>query len=500
VTVYLDVWERHVSGVEDPALVLFGLGTESCVRLRREWAVHTRTGTTLPKPGESAYREHHVYVELARIARVAGVLPVRAADVTDRRQQRLLMPPAALLHDVYGSPGGTLATAVGDARARVKRPPVSYRTALNALVRGRLPGGPEVELPAPAAAEIALAIRPDRAGHLIALLGSTRAHPGTPEIDLYATRAPLANPAAGFETPAQLTSAANLTGAQLGVVGANDLVVVYCLEGARVAFRRGSFAGLAGAQEQVIATGSFEAPVVAITGTTAIFVWFDRTAGAWRRRRFDLASGGAFLDTGPLTLQIAHTDTGAQVTSVVDAAGTAWFALESEAQHDGLQVVTVTAAGATTTASPVFAQTFSGDQLESPSLLIDSAGAIHLVWSGSDTGLWHAAHHAGTWSTPELIAGTRPGDAFVQAVADPTGGFWLAWSRTEGGPPATYVMWHNPSTRGWTPPRLLTSTPLGDLRAILDMEPDGSMWVAWARTMDAAASTHVFLKRVHTTI
>src|SRR5262245_43802462 len=39
VTVYLDVWERLVTFQEDPSLVLPGLGTESCARVKRSFAV-----------------------------------------------------------------------------------------------------------------------------------------------------------------------------------------------------------------------------------------------------------------------------------------------------------------------------------------------------------------------------------------------------------------------------------------------------------------------------
>src|SRR5262245_21081567 len=39
VCAYLDVWERLVTPTEDPTLVLAGLGTESCARMKREWVV-----------------------------------------------------------------------------------------------------------------------------------------------------------------------------------------------------------------------------------------------------------------------------------------------------------------------------------------------------------------------------------------------------------------------------------------------------------------------------
>src|SRR6266850_5070369 len=53
VSVYLDVWERLVTSQEDSSLVLPGLGTESCARLKREWCVRTRPGAALPAQGDA---------------------------------------------------------------------------------------------------------------------------------------------------------------------------------------------------------------------------------------------------------------------------------------------------------------------------------------------------------------------------------------------------------------------------------------------------------------
>jgi hypothetical protein len=86
VAVYLDVWERLVLPTEDPALVLPGLGTESCARLRREWAVRVRSGTVAPLPGQPDFIAGHGYLLLATLVRrsVDNGL-VNPADLTDRR-------------------------------------------------------------------------------------------------------------------------------------------------------------------------------------------------------------------------------------------------------------------------------------------------------------------------------------------------------------------------------------------------------------------------------
>jgi hypothetical protein len=96
--VYLDVWERLVTPSEDPTLVLPGLGTESCARVKREWAVRVRNGTTVPVPGNPDFlgdargEISHSYYLLATIVRGPAI---NATDVTDRRQTRLTLAALA---------------------------------------------------------------------------------------------------------------------------------------------------------------------------------------------------------------------------------------------------------------------------------------------------------------------------------------------------------------------------------------------------------------------
>ena len=81
--VYLDVWERVVTLAEDPTLVLPGLGTETCSRLRREWVVRVRTAAVAPVNGDPDFIAGHSYALLATIAQTsAGIID--APSVTDR--------------------------------------------------------------------------------------------------------------------------------------------------------------------------------------------------------------------------------------------------------------------------------------------------------------------------------------------------------------------------------------------------------------------------------
>jgi hypothetical protein len=132
VTAYLDVWERLVTTMEDPSLVHPGLGTESCARLKREWAVRVRNSTSAPVRGDADFITGHSYYALANIARRNGDAHVNAADVQDLREMRLVLPPETLAADVLG-------ISMSDYRRGLGRPVVSLRAALNAMLRGDLP-------------------------------------------------------------------------------------------------------------------------------------------------------------------------------------------------------------------------------------------------------------------------------------------------------------------------------------------------------------------------
>ena len=96
IVVYLDVWERLVTPTEDPTnLILPGLGTESCARLKREWAVRARTPTaaepTIPVLGGPDYLEGHSYFALASISSQTSATTVNPGDITDLRRARLTL-------------------------------------------------------------------------------------------------------------------------------------------------------------------------------------------------------------------------------------------------------------------------------------------------------------------------------------------------------------------------------------------------------------------------
>ncbi|MEW6519550.1 MAG: DUF6519 domain-containing protein [Thermodesulfobacteriota bacterium] len=100
--VYIDVWEREVDSSEDGNLVNPAIGIESCVRLRREWAVRVVQGAvSLP-----AAPSGHAYYALARIKRPAGNTTILAEQIEDLRTKGInLSDLAAEIIDARGMKG-----------------------------------------------------------------------------------------------------------------------------------------------------------------------------------------------------------------------------------------------------------------------------------------------------------------------------------------------------------------------------------------------------------
>ena len=86
---YLDVWEHPVTAQQDPSLVLSGIGTESCARVKREWCVRTRPGTTVPQTIDPDYIAGHSYYLLAIITRNSVNDPLQTKLIEDHRHVKL---------------------------------------------------------------------------------------------------------------------------------------------------------------------------------------------------------------------------------------------------------------------------------------------------------------------------------------------------------------------------------------------------------------------------
>ena len=196
--VYLDVWEREVTAAEDDSLVNPVIGVESCVRVRREWAVRVARATNKsPVPGDSDFRTGHGYFPLATLSRVAGVGAIGPGTVTDVRARSLLVPPSTLIEDVLG-------TSADSYRRGLNRPSTSLREAINALLAGQLPTTEDLSVsPAAGSDTIRRAFVLDSQSGLAAFWVSPRV--GSVN-QIFGARLDLAAPAEGFAPAIAVTN------------------------------------------------------------------------------------------------------------------------------------------------------------------------------------------------------------------------------------------------------------------------------------------------------
>lgn len=493
VIVYLDVWERLVTPSEDTSLVLPGLGVESCARLKREWVVRARAGTEVPTSGQPDFIAGHSYYALARVARRgAGVVTV--ADVTDLRERRLLVPPSTLIED-------TLGVAQADYRRGAGRPAISLRTAINALLSGRLPTTPDTALaPATGVDTIRRAFAFDRAGGLLAIWTSSRGGPR----QVYGSWLALDDVAAGFGGATLLTPPVSGTPheeADAVVLPNGDVLLTYTAGSGTardVKFKRGAGSALAGAAEQdVAATGGVveRTPSVVVAGTRAVFFYATMTPTRWFFRRFDHQANAWIDGTGQnVPAVVVDGSSDFDLHAAVDASDMVWTAFAtSTGDIRALQINPATGARSNETTLD------SGAGDDARPFVLPTPGAVHVFWSSS-TGL-HSARFEGTSWTPAATLSVGGSAAMQPAAARaPDGGIWLFWAEPVGTAGFNDVFCARVDEFG-SGFQQLTTSPSDDSAPHSLIDPSGVAWTFWASDRSAGGTdVDLFWKRLFTAV
>jgi hypothetical protein len=507
VTVYLDVWEWMVTPSVDPALVHPGLGTESCVRMRREWVVRVRNGLSAPQPGGPGSDPGHSYYALATLRWQPGQT-IDPSDVTDRRDRRLLLPPATLVEDIFGG------TAAEYRRGR-NRPPVSMRHAINALLRGEVPATDEAAImPAPGSTDmVSRGTVFDGAGRLVTVWTSDRMG-GVSQV--FGAPLNLANPGAGFVgAPRQITAGVAHSRPHAITLDNGELLVVYesATTGVNedVHFKRGTFGALGPglAEAPVTATATRErAPFAVRSGAAVAIIWHQMPGSTWNFNWLDLATNTFPAASQPLsavTGPFPVPNTPPTLHAVRDAAGDVWTAFASTA--DNIRTQVVPAGGG----APVGGTDHdSGGTDRTPFLLVDTNDDVWLFWSASAAGVMNirARRFVRATSTWDAIA-TVPGTDSVQAVGpvavlDEDRAIWLFWQGQQTAA-ANFDIWytrHSPTTGAWSEPRSLTAAPNADLAPFVVADTSaasaapGVLWLFWQRQI--AGAGELFFRRLIT--
>ncbi len=488
VLLYLDVWDRLVRPEEEPALVFADIGTETCVRLRREWAVRARIAPTVPGDGDPDFEAGHSYYAISRLSRLAADPIVYPSQIADVRERRLLTPPATLIDDVLG-------TTPDRYRRGLDRPVISLREAVNALLRGELPSTADAAIaPAPGLDVMDRGFMFDATNGLVALWTSDRIAPND---QVFAVRLALEDPASGFVLPpVPVTTGVAHTSPHGAVLPNGDLLVVYQTglgAAADILFKRAPLAGLAGAADAPVANtaGVAEtAPMVLVSSTTAVFLWHQGApANQWqfRRRRH---TDNTWLDAAaqPLSATVAPQR---DLHAAVSGAGDVWAAFRAgnDIRAQRLNPVTGIVSDEVTHDS--------GAGVDRNPFVLCGTTTIWVFWN-SPVGLHLRRFVGGVWQAAENIPDAVAGDREPTAVEESDGGVWLLW--TTGGIGAGEIMLRrrDPVTGAWAAARAVTQSAGDDNSPFALLASNHAIWTFWSS--DRTGDVNPYFKRLVTAL
>lgn len=511
VLLYLDVWERLVTPTEDPSLVFAGIGTESCARTRREWVVRWRSGATVPAIGDSDYLAGHGYCPLAEVTRRASSGVVLSTDVTDLRQRRLLVPPATLIEDMLG-------TTVERYRAGLDRPPISLRTAINALMRGELPGGGDTPIaPSPTATdEMTQSFSIETSGHMLAFWHSNRI---ASVQQVFASRWMPGSTIDSVGNLVQITAGATAHTVPHGIELPNrDVLVVYETNASDIHYRRApALPALPVAVETPVTTTSAteRQPFVVRAGEFLVFFWHRSSPSprwVYQRRRYDptWAEGSAtWTDAAPV--EVSSTDAASpgsargQFHAVVDSAGHVWIAFRTLTNN--IAVTRLTPPTGTLGVTTIFD---SGGTDQRPFLVSDGLAGVFLFWQGesnlfgqhftASTSAWDATNTA----LPDTNVGPSGTNVHPTATRTDDGAIWLFWA-SQRAASGNYDIWcirRSPLTGAWGSARMVVASSSGDDSPFALSLPNGVIWLAWRtnRAGSTLANYDLYHKQIVTVI
>jgi hypothetical protein len=505
--VFLDVWDRLVRPDEDPSLIYVDIGTESCARYRREWAVRVRNAGNVPQPGDPDFEAGHSYYALAEIARVAADQHVYSNQIQDLREQRLLTPPATLITDLLG-------TTPERYRRGLDRPVISLRRAVNALLRGQLPSSedqviapdPENDFPTRAIARVG--------SETIVVWHSDRVASTS---QVFATSWAVDAPTeAETNTPIQITSgpSANLPSiVLLPTLPEPSPLVVYQTQ-SNIHYRRAAaLAGLPAATEEAVSTQaeSEEYPIAVRTGDIVTVFWYWNGPGLndhirYRRRQYDPTwdeSAAVWLDgeTSDLSaLRPRNPSTSPGVLhAAADSSGRIWVSFRTQTNNIAVARLTP-ATGAIENWTDIELDSGTSDQ--QPFVFLEEPNNVWIFWRGDDA-IYHQPFDlvADSWGAAAQVPGTSgPTDENERpnAILDEDGGVWLLWSRDDvSAGTDIWTVRRDPHTGGWSEPRQITAS-LGDNDHAYAFMESGSIWLFFRS--NRGGQFDLYFKQLITTI
>lgn len=470
--VYLHVWEREVGATEDRTLVNLAIGVETCVRLKREWAVRVAEGaTTLPVPPAG-----HAFTPLARLNRRAGESTIRPEQIVDLRRVALGILPRPrldqLTDDLFGQ----------DYRTGGARPlRVSLREAINAVARGDLDERPTgITAGVEQAPILPLASRSDsirlvrRNENNLPMLADFNPRSGewreTPLGSPIESELTTVEDAVGNIWLFWLASPSQLVGRSFSAAGApvGDQISISPDLKASAGFQVRHVAANDGRRGLWV---FWTAPAQSGSGASLSGRRYDPDSRRWDERVTTIAEGGqvdascALLDsTGQLHLF--------------------WFAIGSDSVA-AIRTRKLSSAGVWEATERQVAPSSSAASMAA---IEDGAGRLWLIWSTVPrivpqvTAVRRGADD--TWSPPiQLSTGTLT--VQPQAVLrDCLGDVWLFSLASIQGGEAIFAQRYRLQLDSWEAPERLTTPPYWDYRPAV-VEHNRAIWLFWMRSQTA---------------
>lgn len=490
-TVYLDVWEREIGPDEDaPHLIHPAIGLTTCVRIRREWAVRVRVGSSqAPSPGDPDFAEGHGYYALATLNRRGADNAVLPLDITDMRERQLLLPPATLIEDLFGS-------SSADYRRGLHRPPISLRDGINALLRGEIPAtSPRLVSEGPTNIEATAAAFEDGQQNIWTFFISDR----TGNQNLYLRRyfwglqewgpdeAVTIDPTDDTEPVALADSSGDVWlfwSTDRGAAVPNIWLKRFRLS-----------AGTWDADQAVISSAANDFQQVALedANTNLWVVWMSQRvpgkATIWRKRYIRAT------DTWDADQQLISSAGAAQVDQLPHAAAAPDGSLFVVWQSNRSGSDRIWWNRFDTNVNPLGAEQRldppSANLQRSPRLLVDGLGRIWCFFRERIGGVNYQIRHArfdaaaGTWTLGPDITADSFDNRDPTAVEDGQGNIWVFWRSVRTGGEVLLYRIYNRATDSWGVERPATQVP-GDytLRAVFGTAA-GAVWVTWTETLGA---------------
>ncbi|MFC0541517.1 DUF6519 domain-containing protein [Kutzneria chonburiensis] len=498
--VYLDVWDREVNSAEDGSLINPVIGVETSVRLRREWAVRVRVGSsTVPVKGDSDFFAGHSYLALSQLVRQFGVPAVPPSALSDLRPRSLLMPPSTLVEDMLG---GTAA----DYRLGRNRPQVNLRDSINALLAGFLPPTRDISVAAAKGLDLLnKASVVDADGGVVAVWQTARGTSGVNQI--IAARYDPNHPELDFQTAFPITSGAtpNLDPAAVALP-TGEVIITYQNGNSDatttdVMMKRGPLASVASATEQAVSAtsgGPDQMVRAVLVGDQVVFFVNQGAAKGWFYRRYKPAQNnnlGAFVDSAPVALAGAAV-AAQELHTVATAGGFAWVAFSdgSKVQAQRFNPLTV---------ASEFPFNSNGTADKSPFVLPLSDTDAFLSYIDG-TGILVAQCTNGVWSGPVRVDSTTQEISTPPALLrDAAGTICLISTRNYAIDTAELlVRRRDPLTGTWSAPQRVAA-PVGPKivtrRPYPLTVPNQGLWLLFESNR-AATDFDIFAKQLITVI